>query len=446
MMSIASASAISLGINMRSVDDSTDNASKESRSRLWCSLLMVERSLTTITGRPSTLDQSFSVHAPLPFPESTFSQYPASSFLSNDSEREKIGSWTIFENEAQTRMRTERLKTLQIDQALFFHYQVDLSLISSAITNRIYGVHALQEGWDQVEGAIKLYARKLDRWLTTIHDQYAFVDDSGEPLGSISSREQVGLALYFYSTRILLHRPCLSRPGLRERSGIRFPRSRFGNDTAVVCIRSALCLLHVFPDEPSTNWFYQISPWWTTLHFMMQATVVLLIHLAVGAAPIRPEHGPGGSFGPARSFNPLGPILASCKKVLRWLYHMAGVDLSCKRGFEICHRLLYRIASPKGLDLEGVPSPSSLKQDPPNDPLLPAIEHTPLSELDSTGDHPTTSTRDLAMGGDSSDLFPLSLLAGSDMRWFLSMAELDQSSNNPMPDGDSPDDDPPGTV
>ena len=208
-MSIALASAITLGINMHSVDENTDHASKESQCHLWCSLLLLERSLTTITSRPSTLDHSFSVQPPLPFPESTFSQYPASVFLNNDSEREKIGTWSLFEDEARTRIRAGWLKSMQPDQALFFHYQVDLLLIASAITNHIYGIHALQEGWDKVERAIKLYAQKLDRWLTTIHGQYSFVSESGEPLRSISLREQAGLALYFYSTCILLHCPCL---------------------------------------------------------------------------------------------------------------------------------------------------------------------------------------------------------------------------------------------
>ena len=423
---------------MRSVDGDTDYASKESRCRLWCSVLMLERSLTTMTGRPSTLDHLFSVQAPLPFAESTFLQPPASVFLGNDSEREKIGGWSLFEDEVQSRMRSGWLKSIQPNQALFFHYQVDLSLIANAITNRIYGVHALQEGWDQVERAIKLYAQRLDRWLTTIHGQYAFVDKSGKLLRSISSREQVGLALYFYSTRILLNRPCLSRPGVGERGGIRFSRSRFGNDTAVICIQSALSLLDVFPDEPSQDWFYKISPWWTTLHFMMQATVVLLIHLAVGAAPVRSEQAQEEGSGPARSFNASEPVLTNCKKVLRWLHHMANVDLSCKRGFKICHRLLYRIAFPKGLDLEGVPSPSSLNQDSLNDSLFPAFHTRSTSEdPDYAGHKPSSMTQDLAMEDDSSEYRPLGLQVGSDMPWFLSMAELDQIHNNVL-DNDFP--------
>ena len=170
---------------------------------------------------------------------------------------------------------------------------------------------------------------------------------------------------------------------------------------------------------------------------MMQATVVLLIHLAVGPVPVRLEQAQEGGCGPAHPFNPSEAVITSCKKVLHWLHHMANINLSCKRGFEICHCLLYWIASPKGLDLEDVQSPSSLKQDPPNDPIFP--RPTPVSEGSGyAADYPSFVTQDLAMGSDSSEILPLSLLAGSDMRGVLSMEELDQIHNH------LPVDDPPG--
>lgn len=426
-MNIASASAVSLGINMHSVDKNIDYASKESRCHLWCSLLMLERSLTTITGRPSTLDHSFSVQAPLPFPESAFSKYPESLFLKDALEREKVGTWSLFEDEAHTKIRAECLKSMQPNQSLFFHYQVDLSLIASAITKRIYGVHALQEGWGQVERAIELYGQKLDSWLSTIHDHFSFIDESGKLIKTISSREQIGLALYFYSTCILLHRPCLSRPGIRGRSGIRLPRSRFGNNTAVICIRSALSLLNIFPDEPSEYWFYNISPWWTTLHFMMQAMVVLLIHLTVGDPPIRSEQAQEEGCGPAHSFNRPEAILANCKKVLRWLLHMANTDSSCKHGFEICHHLIYRIASLRELLLKDIPSPSSLNQGPQNDHILSVDQPTELPEdLGYVDYNSSYATGVLSIGDYSSEISPLNLLAGSDIGCLPSMEELEQ--------------------
>lgn len=179
-----------------------------------------------------------------------------------------------------------------------------------------------------------------------------------------------------------------------------------------------------------------MSPWWTTLHFMMQAIVVLLIHLAVDVVPVRSEQAQGKGFGTAHLLNPSEHVLNGCKKILHWLHHMASIDLSCKRGFEICHHLLYRIASPKGLDLEGVPSPSPLKQDPLTGPLFPAVQPTSVSEDSNyVGDNPSFAVRYLAMGGDSSEVSPLSLLSESDTGWFLSMEEFDPIH---VPDDDTP--------
>lgn len=161
---------------MYNVDDKTDAVSRESQCRLWCSIFMLEHSLTTMTGRVSSLDESFSVHAPIPFTEGSFSDSPASSF-SNELEREKIANWTLFETELQTKSRTLRLQFIKPKPSLYFAYQMDLSLIASTITSRIYGVHALRDGWDQVENAIKLYSQKLNKWVSTIKTLFAFSDN-----------------------------------------------------------------------------------------------------------------------------------------------------------------------------------------------------------------------------------------------------------------------------
>jgi len=427
MIRIASSSAIALGINMRNVDDKTDIVSKESRCRLWCSIFMLEHSLTTMTGRASSLDESFSVHAPVPFTEGSFSDSAASLCLSDESEREKIANWTLFETELQTRARSERLRSIRPNPSLYFSYQMDLSLIASTITSRIYGVHALRDGWDQVENAIKGYSKKLNRWVSTINALFAFADGDGELLRGPSSREKTSLALHFYSTCILINRPCLSRPGLREHGGVRFPRSRFGNDTALTCVRSALLLLAVLPDEPDEGWFYTISPWWTMLHFIMQATAVLLIDLTVGSVPVKTEL--GHEEQPERCPHSTGTALSSCKKAIRWLHHMANHDFACKRGFELSVNFLRRIASSKNLDLEGVPLPA----------LLPPDESSG-SRRSSTPQLASASSNHEGFGGSTSttpgsgmtwprELFPLNLAEEPDMAWFLSIADLPEPPN-----------------
>lgn len=106
---------------------------------------------------------------------------------------------------------------------------------------------------------------------------------------------------------------------------------------------------------------------------------------------------------------------------------MANFDLSCKRGFEICHHLLHQITIPKGLNLEGVPSPSTLKKDPTNQRLLPVEQSTSVSgDPDHFGDKFSSATQFSTTEGEPSEISPWSLLAGSNMGWFLSMEDLEQ--------------------
>lgn len=48
----------------------------------------------------------------------------------------------------------------------------------------------------------------------------------------------------------------------------------------------------------------------------MQATVVLLIHLAVGPVAVRSERAQEDGHGPAQSFDPLEAVVTNCKKAL----------------------------------------------------------------------------------------------------------------------------------
>lgn len=440
MIRVASSSAISLGINMRNVHKQTDPVSKETRCCLWCSIFMLEQSLTTITGRPTSLDKAHAVDAPLPFAESRFTDFAVTSLLTNDLERANFVNWTLLENASQTCKRAEKLKSVNASPSLYFFYRVDLSLIANSITSRLYGAHAPQDGWKVVKEAMMLYSQKLDSWLSTINGAMKFADGDGKVIHSTLSQDQVSLALHYYSTRILLNRPCLSRPGFRERSGIRIPRNRFGNDTALNCVRSALSLLNVLPDEASKGWFYGTAPWWTMLHFLMQAAAVLLIQLAVGIVPVRVEQRIEEVSDEAVSSD---AVLLGCKKALRWLHHMAGSDQACQRGFRLCHNLFCRIASSKDLNCEGVP-PLSLQSPDLSDPiafdspshfqplskssteLLPGSVHGEGFDGGSpTTTSSTTTTSDISMGNNPNEPYPPNLLEDPETTWFISIADLD---------------------
>lgn len=352
MIRLASSSAISLGINMRSEDLQTEPISKEVRCRLWCSIFSLEQLLSSMTGRPSSLSGSF--NAPLPFPEASFEESHVGQLLRDISAREELVNWTIFEDELETQARSQSLASTSTCQALRFFYEVDLSLITDAISRKLYGTHSVSEGWDNIEDVVRFYSKKLDCWLSTINNELKFHNNGHR---ASLSRDQVHLAMRYYSTCISLNRPCLSRPFPPKRNAIRFPRTRFGNDKALACVRSALSLLAIVPDEPDTDWYCTISPWWSMVHFIMQAVTVLLIQLAVGLVTARTE---GGDDVEQVAVAPgmieeSGVTLSSCKKGLAWLRHMAQDSSASQKGFSLCYDLLVRIASVKNLYIDDVP-------------------------------------------------------------------------------------------
>lgn len=456
MIRIASGSGIALGINMRNVDDQIGMASKEARCRLWCSVFMLEHLLTTMTGRPSCLVNSFSTNAPLPVGESQYHDFWTFQLHGDPLLRQKLVNWTLYQHEGGG-LQPQLLRLITPNASLYYFYMVDLSLIAQAITSHLYGAHAFEGGWARVENQMNFYGKKLDIWLSTVNDKFSFTPEDGR-----LSKEQVSLALNYHSVRIMLSRPCLSRPNIHQQSGIRFPRSRFGNDTALTCVDSALSVLAVLPEEPDTHWIYTNSPWWAMLHFLMQATVVLLIQMAVGSVPTKTqrdgeEHGKGG-HSTAETLDAIVPL--ACQKALRWLQNMAMTNIASQRGFGICNGLFSRITLAKRFKSEDVPYSTPLLSRHPDGlhgsvPFPPAGIHSQtqsahLSREAFCLDHDTeqllstlkrpqpgtpydgdasisTFQSDIGQENVEEALFPYNVTLESDIAWFLSSVESEMS-------------------
>lgn len=78
-------------------------------------------------------------------------------------------------------------------------------------------------------------------------------------------REQFVLRMYYWSTKILITRPCLCRI---ER---RIPResndsANFNTKTGDSCVDAALRMGELLPDDPDMKFIYSRGPWWTLVH------------------------------------------------------------------------------------------------------------------------------------------------------------------------------------
>ncbi|KAL4869871.1 hypothetical protein BDV12DRAFT_166994 [Aspergillus spectabilis] len=356
----AARSAIALGLNLREVSGQIDPVSKEIRTRMWWSIFHLEHLLSGMTGRSMCVDyRALSVYPPVPFDEPDFQRPEVDRLLGNTALREERLQWTIYASDSALQSRNQWFKTLGPSRSLYFFYLVDLSVIAHAAITAIY---SLTTSKDTGQSSISHYEEKLKTWLSNLQPPFAFTDNDNKPEIERDSRGQVSLALSYYSSKIILSRPCLTRPDFKEGSNIRFSRSRFGNDTAKTCVDSALGLIAVFPDDPDMDWVLRMTPWCSVLHFLMQALTILLIQLSIGPVQVMTNHGERSGQGGDDTAEALSAVLNISKKGFRWLHRMAEQDASARRAFKICDSFIRRIAPAKKFNLSGVPLMTSLPE------------------------------------------------------------------------------------
>ncbi len=367
-------SATSLGLNLRAVGDQIDPASKEIRTRIWWCIFSLEHLLAGMTGRSSCVDyRSISLYPPVPYDDSMFHLPQLEELLGNTPLREELLQWTIYASDSELEARTRWFQTINPTPSVYFFHLVDLSVITHAAVATIYSLTTTKESLSGLSG-IPSYQEKLQTWLSNLHPFFAFTNSHDTPALSNDNRYQVSLALAYYSSQIILSRPCLTRTDMKEGTNIRFPRSRFGNDTAKTCVQSALSLISIFPETPSTEWLLNTTPWWCILHFLMQALTVLLIQLSIGPVPFLGNHGEGEQAGRGNTDSSIrqsqnqipGIILSASKKALRWLHSLAKNDPSSRRAFQISESFIHRIGRAKGLDLSGIPDSAELAGNAPS--------------------------------------------------------------------------------
>lgn len=71
--------------------------------------------------------------------------------------------------------------------------------------------------------------------------------------------------MYYWSTKIIITRPCLCRT---ERRIQRESESsvRFNSAMAEACVEAAREVTELFVDEPDPHYIYSMGPWWSIAH------------------------------------------------------------------------------------------------------------------------------------------------------------------------------------
>ncbi|CAG8891423.1 unnamed protein product [Penicillium nalgiovense] len=377
-------SALSLGINLRLTDDRTKDAAKETRGRLWWSIYSLEHILTSMTGRASCVGEGLcSVPAPLPYEEEAFDHPDAKRLLQDPALREAQLRSTLFEPPSQHHCPLW-VTSCPPCPSLFFNFLVDLTLITHALMNKVYSIEGLRKGPSQVEHHVQKFSLQMDRWLSKLPLFYQFTIPNTDPwhlnrpkldyLSAPFVRERVCLAMNYYSARITLCRPCLSHlhqsPRHSSPTGEPTARGKLGSGMATNCLQASCTLISILPETPDMTWLARAAPWWSILHFLMQATTALLLGLSYCSGAYMsnsPDHAnpllsPATPSTQGGSYPLLGKdfstVVAATKKALAWLHTTASVDPAARRAFLLCEGIVRKIGPGLGIDLSEWPDGS----------------------------------------------------------------------------------------
>ncbi|KAL5334877.1 fungal-specific transcription factor domain-containing protein [Aspergillus crustosus] len=365
LSSMSLRAGISLGINLRFKDDKTQYASREARTRLWWSIFLLEHLLTSITGRISGCGEGLSaVLLPIPFEEEG-NNLGLSEIFRNEALQSSGLQLSLYQDEEQATSAGAWLAKCEPSATLMFHCVVDLIIIAQAVINSVYSIQGLRETSTQLESRLQKHSRSMDMWLRKVPLFYRFTvspdnDHYHIPTNASHLRERSTLAIYYYSARITLCRPCLSHtPSSLDKANDPSSRSSFRAMMTLRCLRSSCSLLSILPDIPDTIWLTTIAPWWTILHFIMQATTALLIGLSV-----RPAASSDLNTDKSTNIPNLNRdnMVSEVTKALRWLHHLASANTAARRAFILCNKFLQRMGPELGFDMGAIPSQETLPE------------------------------------------------------------------------------------
>lgn len=348
--------ALALGLHLQNVGASIPDSSKEIRYRVWWSLYTLDYLLALMTGRPSSVnDSSCTTPMPIPFDESDFQKDEVAKIISTAALRKPSSSERMTTNssmddlesttdsesndvsaEDETKLnRVEYLKSLSPCTSLYFLQLASLTSISKRMTVKLYSPEALQSPWASTEFTMQSLMLELDSWFMNLPAAYDFTSTQTSQC-PISQR--MGVAFLFYSTKIGITRPCLCR--LDQSLSEDDKTYEFCNKAAADCVEAACHMLTLFPDNPDASLLYKMSPWWCTLHYLMQAVTVLLLELAY-----RAQHVPEKAT----------MVSKAAKKALDWLSTLSKTNMASERAWKLCDGFIRRLAPHIGINVNDFP-------------------------------------------------------------------------------------------
>jgi hypothetical protein len=151
MIGTATRSGIALGLHLRATHNTLSVSALEARHKLWWSIFILEYHLSNMTGRASSLGNSF-FSAPPPLVseglEYSINGAPKAS-LERPSEDPPM-KWTIYQQRERLEFQRASMRLMDGSNGLFFFCLTDLVVIAHTASTRVYNTNSVKKGWGQI--------------------------------------------------------------------------------------------------------------------------------------------------------------------------------------------------------------------------------------------------------------------------------------------------------
>ncbi|TVY41819.1 putative transcriptional regulatory protein [Lachnellula occidentalis] len=338
---LAIRNATSLGLHLRSEASGIPDVEKEHRVRIWWSLYNLECSLNESTGRPTCVHDK-DISAPLPVNINEEDFHPGQVLY--DRMEDIQSSERLPPNRPNSRATRVQIATgvqslaymfpileLQLTTSTYFIYRTQLSIIAHEIVTQLYCASTINEKWSNVQDIIRGIDQRLNTWKENLPVEFNVdFDTVKEPNWNDPwLLQRTGLAMLFYSSRMILFRPCLCPFEGRIKNQTEASQG-FSQKAVVACILSARKMISLFAwPATSPEKLYAISPWWNILNYLCEALSVLMLEMAY-----KSQHMPHESV----------HILEDAKKGVNWLAMMSGQSISARKAWETFDKLIRLVA------------------------------------------------------------------------------------------------------
>src|SRR2546423_7858991 len=364
-MGVAIRAAAALGLNVRNESPKTPDALKEIRYRLWWSLYVLDHQLGNMTGRQTAIsDETCTTPLPVPVDEDQFASENGANLLSmemqkrsrNPSTRPLSSSATATPSSDRSRSGSSSgklassrspsskqfpdlhwTKNVAPNSSLFFLEYVQLTRLMQQILGQLYTPFAARNRWVHIQATIAQLESDLENWFRDLPPVFDFKR-------KLQDREfeeiRWSLGFFYYSTRMKINRPCLCR--LDRKIPHQSAKSKeFNRDAAQRCVDAAQDMLALIPDEPNAVGLNSVGPWWNILHYLVQASTVIMLEMSFRAA-----HMPGEA----------GNLIKASKKGVRWLHQIAEDNISARRAWQFCDSMLRETIPKVGGNMDDMPT------------------------------------------------------------------------------------------